>query len=120
MPLHPHLIEQGFASAIHSAKGSLFYDPANSRGGTAGNPQYKKVAERIGAWVRKDLGVSDQNVQPNHGWRHRFKTECRRARIDNEMRDGIQGHALTTEGQKYGDTPLETVANEIARMRRYS
>lgn len=119
VPLHPHLIEQGFLKAIESATGTLFYEPARYQGGTAGNPQSKKVAERIARWVRKDLGITDENVQPNHGWRHRFKTEARRIKMDPEIREGIQGHAPRTEGQKYGDMPHEAVFEEICRLRRY-
>lgn len=76
VPLHPHLLEQGFLAAIAGRTGPLFYDPANYRGGSEGNPQSKKVAERLAKWVRQ-LGVDDPEVQPNHGWRHRFKTQAR-------------------------------------------
>jgi integrase len=119
VPLHLHLVEQGFSRTIKGAAGPLFYEPERYRGGTAGNPQSKKVAERIARWVREDLHVSDKGVQPNHGWRHRFKTEARRVRMDPEMRDGIQGHARHTEGHKYGDMPHEAVFEEICRLRRY-
>jgi integrase len=37
--IHPQIIEQGFLNAISGLSGPLFYDPENSRGGSAANPQ---------------------------------------------------------------------------------
>lgn len=104
VPLHPHLLQQGFLDAVKGRAGPLFYDPANYRGGSEGNPQSKKVAERLAKWVRS-IGVTDTEVQPNHGWRHRFKTQARLVGMDPETRDAIQGHSHRTEGESYGDQP---------------
>lgn len=116
--LHPHLLEQGFLRAIAGATGPIFYDPALYRGGNNGNPQYKKVGEYLARWVRTE-GVSDPNVWPNHGWRHRFKTEARRAGIDAETRDAIQGHVPRTEGEAYGEMPIEVIWAAIRKLPRY-
>lgn len=118
VPLHPHLIEQGFLEAIKEKTGPLFYDPEEHRGGSQGNPQYKKVGERLAEWVR-DLGVDDKEVQPNHGWRHRFKRVARDVRMDHEARDNIQGHAARTEGDKYGGTSMRFPYEEISKLPRY-
>lgn len=118
VPLHSHLVEQGFLKFVEdAAAGPLFYDPSAHRGGTAGNPQYKKVGERLASWVRS-LGVSDENVAPNHGWRHRFKTVARAARMDPEARAVIPGHAPKTEGEAYGGWLLADLAVEIERLPR--
>ncbi|SEP64197.1 hypothetical protein SAMN05428969_0272 [Devosia sp. YR412] len=76
VPLHPHLIEQGFLDYVESRKGKhLFYDPKRRRGGSDANPQYKKVGERLAAWVRSAaISVTDVGVDPNHGWRHLFRS----------------------------------------------
>ena len=66
VPLHPHIIEQGFLEAIEGLSGPLFYNVALRRGGSDENPQPKKVGEHIAIWVR-ELGVTDPRVQPNHG-----------------------------------------------------
>lgn len=118
--MHPDLIEQGFLVAVTGKKGPLFYDPANHRGGTDGNPQHKKTAERLGKWVRS-LGIKDDEVQPNHGWRHRFKYEAKAVRMDPETRDAIQGHAPRTEGEKYagGRVPLHIMLEEISKLPCY-
>ncbi len=113
--LHPHLVEQGFVQIARVRKGPLFYDPKRHRGGSEGNPQYKKVGEHLAQWVR-DLGVDDPNVQPNHGWRHRFKTQARRVSMEPEVRDAIQGHVPRTEGEGYGDTPPEVSLREIRKL----
>lgn len=116
--LHPHLIDQGFLEAIAGATGPLFYDPTLYRGGSKSNPQYKKVGEYLARWVR-DEGVTDPNVWPNYGWRHRFKTEARRAGIDPEIRDAIQGHAPRTEGEAYGVMPIEVIWKAIMKLPRH-
>lgn len=117
VPLHDHLIEQGFVEVAKKSKGPLFYDPVRHRGGSDGNPQFKKVGERLAAWVR-ELGITDKEVAPNHGWRHRFKTVARRAKIDPETRDAIQGHKPRTEGEEYGDTPVSVLADAIKLIPR--
>ena len=118
VPLHPHLLEQGFVAAIEGRTGPLFYDPANYRGGSDGNPQSKKVAERLAKWVRS-IGVIDTEVQPNHGWRHRFKTKARLVGMDPETRDAIQGHSHRTEGESYGDHPPLALMRAIEMIPAY-
>lgn len=117
VPIHSHLIEQGFLEAIRGQTGPLFYNPENHRGGTDGNPQYKKAGERLAKWVR-EIGVTG-DVQPNHGWRHRFKSEAKRFGIPDARADVIQGHAPRTEGERYGSTPLSVLAAEIEKLGRY-
>jgi len=102
VPLHPHLIEMGFIKYVEKrGKGPLFYDPSRKRRGEPKrdkreNPQYAKVGNKLGEWVR-DIGVDDETVQPNHGWRHTFNRLARMVRMDPEVRDAIEGHAPRTE-----------------------
>lgn len=119
VPIHEHLIAQGFLDVVTAqGEGPLFYNPERGRGGSEGNPHYKKMGERLAAWVRK-LGVDDPNVQPNHAWRHLFKTTARSVHMDPEARDAIQGHAVKTEGQKYGVYPVVLLATELAKLPRF-
>jgi integrase len=117
--LHPHLIEQGFLTVLKGKTGYLFYDPARRRGGSDQNPQAKKVGEHLARWVRS-VGVDDPAVQPNHGWRHRFKTLARECRMKDEVRDYIQGHVPRTEGEKYGEFSPKLLFREVKRLPRYS
>lgn len=118
VPLHPHILEQGFLQAIEERSGPLFYDRKLRRGGSDENPQPKKVGEHIALWVR-ELGVADLLVQPNHGWRHRFKTLARLHGMDAEVRDAIQGHVPRTEGEGYGEFPPAVMMKAILLLPRY-
>lgn len=116
--LHPDLIKQGFPAVVAKRKGPLFFDPDRYRGGSSGNPQAKKVGEYLARWVR-EIGVDDPIVLPNHGWRHRFKTQARLANMDPEIRDVIQGHSPRNVGATYGDTFPEVSLREISKLPRY-
>lgn len=118
--IHPHLIEQGFLDFVRECSTeTLFYDPARSRGGKEGNPTSKKTGEKLAGWVR-ELGITDKELQPNHGWRHRFKTLARRAEMKDEIRDYMQGHVPGTEGAKYGDFPAPALYHEICKIPYFS
>lgn len=118
VPLHPHLVEQGFPDFVKKhGSGPVFYDPKRRRDGSDLRPQYQKVADKLGEWVR-EIGIKDEGVSPNHGWRHRFKTNARKVRMDVEIRDAIQGHKPRTEGEYYGEVPVEAKWIEIQRLPR--
>jgi integrase len=116
--LHPHLVEQGFPTVAKEKGGYLFVDLGRRRGGSDQNPQTKKVGEHLARWVR-EIGVDEPEVQPNHGWRHRFKTVARECRMSEEVRDYIQGHVPRTEGEKYGEFSPKVLLREIKRLPRY-
>jgi hypothetical protein len=62
VPIHKHLIEQGFQKYVEERRRigkPLFYEPPRARGGKKANPQWQKVAERLGEWVRDSLKVSN-------------------------------------------------------------
>ncbi len=119
VPLHPHLIDQGFHRFVKAQpEGPLFYNPERPRNGSAVNAPYKKQGERLATWVR-EIGVVDPNVSPNHGWRHRFKTVARAVKMNLEIREGVAGHAPRTEGEAYGSFPVIRVYEEIGLLPRY-
>ena len=119
VPLHPHLIEQGFPKFISTRTGPIFYDASRHRGGKLGNPQYKKVAEFLARWVR-GLGITDTELRPNHAWRHKFKTLARRHNLDPEIRDAIQGHSPRTEGEAYGEVEVAAMFRELSKLPRFA
>lgn len=122
IPIHAHLIEQGFLTFTDKAKrGPLFTDPSNKRVLTGEEKHlHKSRAEKLGAWVRS-LGVTATDIQPNHGWRHTFKTKARgmKPKMDAEIRDYIQCHAPRTEGDGYGTWPIDSIKAELDRFPRY-
>lgn len=116
VPLHPHMIEQGFLEFVRGAKaGPLFYDPTRK-----GADPAQRQSNALGTWVRSDaVGVTDPNVQPNHGWRHRFKNVASRAGISDRTANHITGHAQGNEGNRYGDAEVPTMWEAIKRLPRY-
>jgi len=116
VPLHPDLIRQGFLKHVEAAgPGPLFYDPSAKRKEEPRKPPAQTVANKIAAWVR-DIGMKDPRVAPNHGWRHRFATECRRYGVAEGAEMILKGHAPKTVGEGYGDWPLEVLARELAKL----
>jgi integrase len=114
VPLHPHLIELGFAEFVTSAKdGHLFLKPRED--GDVLGP-LSALKNRLSEAAR--AVVSDKNVSPNHGWRHRFKTVGLEAGIDHRILDAIQGHAPKTQGESYGSVTLKTKAAAIRKLPR--
>lgn len=58
-------------------------------------------------------------VAPNHGWRHRFETECRRIFMNEEIREYLLGHAFKNSGGDYGHFPLDVTAPWMEMFPRY-
>ncbi|MFL5012710.1 DUF6538 domain-containing protein [Rhizobium sp.] len=118
--IHPHLIEQGFIDFVNRLpeETPLFYNPGRRKGGSDGNPQYKKVGERLAAWIRK-IGVDDERIRPNHAWRHAFKTTARKVSMDAGTRDYMNGHVPATEGEAYGEFEPDVLLSEIIKLPRF-
>lgn len=114
VPLHPHLIEQGITKLAKAGDDAPLFHRKGA--GNAVNPPAKIRAADLAKWVRT-LGVTAP--QPNHGWRHRFKTLTRANGIAEEVADRIQGHAPSSASGKYGFTPLATLRDAIERLPRY-
>ena len=120
VPLHAHLIDLGFLAFVAAAPdGPLFFDPAAVRKSGESNRHVKKVGERLALWVRKDLGISDTGVAPNHGWRHLFKWLATDNGVEGRVADAIAGHAFDTEGKKYGSVSVRAKAVAIAMLPRF-
>ena len=119
VPLHSHLIEQGFtALAKEGDETPLFYDPKAERKGSDSHPLHKQMGTKLANWVR-GLGVTEV-LSPNHGWRHRFKTKARKVGMDAEARDAIQGHAPRTEAANYGEWDIDALRAEVEKLPRYA
>jgi integrase len=121
IPLHAHLIDQGFVAAVQARQeGPLFYDPSKRRVESDGSRYFKKVGERLADWVRNVVGVSDPNIMPNHAWRHTFKTLALTSNMPERIADYIQGHAPKTVGRTYGSVPLIVLRDAIEAMPRFN
>jgi integrase len=112
VPVHPHLVEMGFLKFVETSKQApLFYSAARTRGGKESKTPYKKTGERLAAWVRK-LGVADDGVKPNHGWRHRLTSILIGMRVQQRVIDAILGH----KGAPYGTVRLDTKKDVVDRI----
>ncbi|NBB49776.1 integrase [Rhizobium sp. CRIBSB] len=118
VPVHPHLVEMGFLDFVRtSPDGPLFYDPNAKRKGT-GITQAQWAGNELGRWLKTELGEAWPAVQPNHAWRHRFKTLGRVHGIGAEFIDAIQGHSNKTVAAMYGEMPLKAMHREIKKLPR--
>jgi len=124
VPIHDHLVEQGFvAFAEAQGDGPLFYDP-NGRRNDVSDPfkpiraPWVKAREKLAEWVRS-LGVTDPNISPVHAWRHTFKRRASRAGIERHVRDAICGHKLRDVGDKYEAPTVEDMAVALRKLPRY-
>lgn len=121
VPLHAHLIEQGFLDMVREhGSGPLFYYPGAQRSQSDENRHFKKVGERLAQWVRDDVGIKDRAVSPNHAWRHLFKFNMLKVGVDRRTADAIQGHAPRTAGEAYGSVPTEAKKSAIDKLPRIS
>jgi integrase len=124
VPLHAHLIEQGFLDFVQArGDGPLFYRPRKQRGNNAATTKRKKspaaqVRQRLAGWVRQ-LGVNDDHLSPNHAWRHTFQLIADRAGIPEKISDAITGHAPASVGRTYGAPTVADMAQEINKFPRY-
>jgi len=113
VPLHPVLIREGFLDYVDGlpTNGPLFPDLTPDRfGRRAGS-----ATKRIGDWLRrlqKETGillVEKNRYAPNHSWRHRFISEARRVRMEEEVHDALTGHREGTASRDYGEFYIDTV-----------
>lgn len=118
VPLHAHIIEQGFLEFAQAKKGDTPLFTPIDKGTREGKTM--RMSERVGAhlakWVR-ELGIDDPDVAPNHGWRHWWKTESRRYKILVPVGNAIQGHAPATQSDEYGGFPPRVMAPAIKRFK---
>jgi intergrase/recombinase len=108
VPLHPYVMEVGFLEFVRGKRsGPLFFDPKRRRD-EAARPQQKIVAKNVAAWVhRLGLDVGRQHRKdPNHGWRHLFRTLATEVGVPSNVISAIQGHSPGSVGESYGEVSL--------------
>jgi integrase len=125
VPLHEHLIDQGFIDFVRTrGDGPLFYNEDTPLRATTTDPtnprkaRSVKMRERIGNWVR-EIGVTDKGIQPNHAWRHTFKQIADRAGISEKVSDAITGHAPASVARSYGTPTVGDMAEALKKIPRY-
>ncbi len=74
-------------------------------------------AQGMATWVREVANL-DPEVDPNHGWRHTFKSRAT-GLIDVRIRDHITGHGVGSVGRRYEHPEITSIAEALARFPRY-
>ncbi|WP_409192379.1 tyrosine-type recombinase/integrase [Bradyrhizobium sp. RDM4] len=123
VPLHEHLIAQGFLDFVERAQGQpLFYElNPHAREEPSDRPRQsraERMRSEVGTWVRS-LGITDPEVSPNHAWRHTFKAMAARVGIDERYSDAITGHSPPTTGRAYTKPLPEDLAEALKKFPRY-
>lgn len=117
VPLHEHLVEMGFTSFISSASDGHLFMKIFGDTEKAQRSAWRTTKNRVTDFVREV--VSDPAVQPNHGWRHRFRTVAREVGISRDISFAITGHESKDEGDKYGTVTNTAKAAALAKFPRY-
>jgi integrase len=115
VPVHEHLIADGFIKFVTTAKAGHLFCGDGSNGTATGSAD--GVYKRVRDFVRGI--VSDKRVQPNHAWRYSFKTYGFEAGIDSQTLDALCGHAGKTKGQDYTKVTLKKRIEAMAAFPRY-
>ncbi|AXI47230.1 integrase [Sulfitobacter sp. SK012] len=116
VPLHRQIVEEGFGEFVASAQpGPLFHNATEQE-------KFRSaaviVSNKLSDWLRVS-GLRPEGLQPNHAWRHRFKTSCRELGISDRVADAIQGHVGRTAADHYGDVTIKTKADAIEKLSEY-
>ena len=129
VPIHEHLLELGLLDYVQSVtEGPLFFDGADPEAldKPDGEHDYAKKkpeemrASELATWVRH-VAKLDKDVDPNHFWRHTFKTiaQSRRVRMEERWRDALTGHSVKSVGRKYEHPDIGDLAEAMALYPRY-
>lgn len=116
VPIHQGLIELGFLDYVSKMRntGNRLFPllERNARG------QYgQKWGDWWGKYMRRTIGIVDEQISPAHSFRHTFITECRRARIGDDAR-AITGHTIRKldDHDQYGISPIDSLAESINKI----
>ena len=109
IPIHSHIIEQGFLKFVNSApKGHLFMWTGNDR--AAWRTAKNRLTQTLSPIT------SNLDIQPNHAWRYTFKTFGLESGIAPLILDMLTGHAPNTVGEDYFGKTIKTKADAMAKF----
>ncbi len=105
VPLHRHLMAEGFGDYVKSLDPTGFLFP-RLKPRPDGRPNEGRPVTSLRTWVAKfampDEG-SRQRTSPTHSFRHTFEDLLRHATEDEELRRDIQGRSDGSSARGYGD-----------------
>jgi integrase len=129
VPIHEHLIEQGFLKFVaKQGAGPLFYGGDQPKKARAQQQQPNKLKPRrtppqtarvrVALWTR-GLGVTDKGLSPTHAWRHTFQRYADRAGIPEKISDAIVGHKPANVARTYAVPSVVEMADALKMFPRY-
>lgn len=115
VPIHEHLIEEGFLAFVRAAEDGPLFCNVGADGTTAGPAS--GVYDRVREFVR--TVVDDTTVAPNHAWRNTFKEYGLQEGIAERTLDAICNHAARSVGGSYMEGTLLARVRAMGRFPRY-
>ena len=116
VPLHNQIVSEGFLAFVAArSDGPLFHNATDPARYAA---KAQRMSNQIADWLR-EAKLTPEGLQPNHAWRHRFKTQARDLGADPRIVDAIQGHAGRTAGDNYGDVSITAKLRVIDALPAY-
>lgn len=117
VPVHQHLIEMGLPQLIRSRPhGHIFIETTANTSDEQLIRRAGSAVKMIGKWVREDVKIADPRIQPNHAWRHRFKTITRDVDIETEYMNALQGHDDGRSATNYGEHTVKALYREMQKV----
>ena len=110
VPLHKQLLDEGFPEFVERWPRTYLF--ADVRRDEKPLSAIRSTTNRIREWLISKKLIPD-GLQPNHAWRHRFKTVGREFLLNDRVLDAIQGHKPRSASDNYGDVSLKAMANAI-------
>jgi len=91
IPIHDALVEEGLLAFREKAPaGYLFVGDTPQKPGSTRTLQEQRASE-LAEWTREQVKL-DEDISPNHGWRHTFITRAEEAGIKKRYVNAICGH----------------------------
>lgn len=104
-----HLLEQGVLEFARSRGGrSLFYDPGRHSGKATTDPPEIR-SRKMAAWVRETVKLNSA-VEPDHAWRHTWKSTALGVGIAERISDAITGHSVKAVSRGYEPPHVKMLA----------
>lgn len=116
VPLHPHLIEQGFVDFVRTSGNGVLFCGSAGVDGQPSDAEIARVIAYVAKWVRR-IGVERSDVSPNNAWRKRFRMAARNARMNPEGVAYMMGHPVK-ENKFWSHFPPDFLLEEISRFPR--
>jgi integrase len=107
VPVHPVLIDEGFIEFINELN-----IKDDKRIFTT------RPTQRISEWIREVVGITREELRPNHGWRHLFEDLCMLGGVLDAARLYITGRMTGRSDAGYGksDVMLPGLATEMKKV----